>query len=74
MTVKYISETDKEFIMNLNNHIRKINFGSYVYAKMGYVMWEQNIPVGYMLYCTLWDSIPSMLLTNIEDSDLRLKR
>lgn len=62
MIVKYISEKDKEFITSIDKHISDMNFYNHICARTGYVMWQDDIPVGFMLYCILWDNIPFMNL------------
>jgi len=58
MQIKYVEYRDKEFVMSIDKHVNDIQFQNRVNTKSGYVMWEDDCPVGLMAYCILWDNLP----------------
>jgi len=58
MKISYITNDDKGFVMNINNHITNESYTNIVSTKSGYILWEDNCRIGFMSYCVLWDKIP----------------
>ncbi len=52
------SDNDKEFAMSINKHFNDSSFDKLVYAGAVYILREENVRVGLMSYCVLWDSFP----------------
>ena len=58
MELKYVTTDDKQFVMSIDSHVNEAQYGNRVYTKSGYVMWENNEPVGTMNHSILWDNLP----------------
>lgn len=58
MEIKYVTESDKAFVMSIDKHVNDVSYKNRVYTKTGYVLWEGNQRVGIMVHCILWDNLP----------------
>ena len=58
MTVRLMEKQDKDFVMSIDKHVDDTGYDRRVYTKTGYIMWENDIPVGMMHYSVLWDNLP----------------
>lgn len=56
--IRYMQETDKTFWYQLDKHLPEKEFENKVNEKRGYVLLEQNIPIGLLRYNLFWDNIP----------------
>lgn len=56
--IRYLKNTDREFWFRLDRHLPKQEFERKVRDKMGYVLLENNIPVGLLRYHLFWDNTP----------------
>ena len=61
----YATEADKEFWFMLDKHISEDEFLLKTRDKRGYIICDDNIPIGVMRYNLFWDSIPFLTLINI---------
>lgn len=66
--IRYVKETDKDFWFRLDRHISKDELDRKIRDKMGYVLFENDLPVGVLRYGLFWDSIPFCNLIYIEES------
>ena len=58
MEIRYVREKDREFVMSIDRHVNDDQFVNRVNARMGYVIWENECPIGVMSHCILWDNLP----------------
>lgn len=58
MKLKYVEQIYKDFWMSIDSHVNELGFHNRVFTKTGYIMWENEIPVGILHYCVLWDNLP----------------
>ncbi len=58
MKIRYVEHEDKEFVMSIDQHVNDLQYENRVYTKSGYVMWQEECPVGVMMYTVLWDNLP----------------
>lgn len=58
INIRYIQEDDKAFWFRLDEHLSEVEFEKKVRDKMGYVLLENNNPVGLLRYNLFWDNIP----------------
>ena len=58
MELRYVTTEDKEFVMSIDSHVNELQYANRVYTRSGYVMWENNEPVGIMHHSLLWDNLP----------------
>ncbi len=56
--IRYVSEEDKEFWFHLDLHHSEEEFNDKISRKMGYVLLDNNKPVGILRYNLFWDNIP----------------
>lgn len=58
MIVKFMEKQDKDFVMSIDKHVNDSGYNKRVSNKTGYIMWENDIPIGMMHYSVLWDNLP----------------
>ncbi len=58
MEIRYVENNDKEFWYTLDKHLPETEFDKKVRDKMGYVLLEDNKPVGFLRYNLFWDNTP----------------
>lgn len=58
MELRYVENKDKKFWMSIDGHVNDNGFKNRVFTKTGYVMWQNDIAVGLLHYCVLWDNLP----------------
>jgi ribosomal protein S18 acetylase RimI-like enzyme len=66
--IRYVSETDKSFWFSLDTHISESEFELKVRDKRGYVIRNENTPVGIMRYNLFWDNIPFLTLIYLKEA------
>lgn len=66
--IRYVQNDDKEFWFKLDKHISEAEFTNKVRDKRGYILLEDNIPVGLLRYNLFWDNTPfcTMLYIDLE--------
>lgn len=58
MIIRYVEDKDKDFVMRIDQHVNDISFANRVFTKSGYVFLENEVPIGLMFHCVLWDNLP----------------
>ena len=58
MNIRYMQADDKEFWYSLDKHLPETEFMNKVRDKRGYVLLEDDIPVGLLRYNLFWDNTP----------------
>lgn len=56
--IKYVEMSDKEFWFTLDRHLPEKEFETKVNSKQGYVLLENDKPVGLLRYNLFWDNTP----------------
>ena len=56
--IRYLEKSDKSFWFRLDRHLPETEFENKVNTKRGYVLLENNVPVGLLRYNLFWDNIP----------------
>lgn len=56
--IRYVSPEDKEFWYSLDKHLPEREFYNKISNKMGYVLLEDNKPIGLLRYNLFWDNTP----------------
>lgn len=59
-------ERDIEFWLSMDSHTSESGFHLKVCGKLGYVIFEDEIPIGIMHYVLLWDNMPFLNLIHIK--------
>jgi len=56
--IRYVRSEDKEFWYRLDKHLPEQEFEHKVSSKRGYIVLEDNRPVGLLRYNLFWDNTP----------------
>ena len=56
--IRYVKAEDKEFWYRLDKHLPDAEFSEKVRNQRGYVLFEDNTPVGLLRYNLFWDNTP----------------
>ena len=69
--IRYVSETDKPFWFSLDRHLSESEFELKVRDGRGYIIGDDNKPIGVMRYNLFWDNTPFLTLIYIGESHQR---
>ena len=58
LRVEYVKQEDKSFWYNLDRHLPESEFCKKVRDRQGYVLFEEDAPVGLLRYNLFWDNTP----------------
>lgn len=58
VTIRYMKDGDQTFWLGLDKHISSVELQKKLRDKMGYIITENNIPVGLLRYNMFWDNTP----------------
>lgn len=58
LSIKYVTEEDKDFWFSLDAHLDEKEFYKKVRDKQGYVLYENEKPKGILRYNLFWDNTP----------------
>ena len=58
ITIRYVINEDKRFWFELDKHLPEAEFEKKVRDRQGYVLFEDNEPVGILRYNLFWDNTP----------------
>ena len=56
--IRYIHQDDKEFWFSLDKHLSEPEFNNKVRDNRGYILLDDNKPVGLLRYNLFWDNTP----------------
>ena len=65
ITIRYVTNEDKRFWFELDKHLPEAEFEKKVRDRQGYVLFEDNEPVGILRYNLFWDNTPFCTITKI---------
>lgn len=66
--IRYVEEEDKEFWYMLDRHLPEVEFQEKVTNKRGYVILDEEKPIGILRFNMFWDNIPFLTLIYIDFS------
>ena len=66
--IHYMDTTNQKFWMSLDRHISVHEFNQKVLNKQGYVIFNNDVPVGILRYNLFWDNTPFCTMLCIEPS------
>ncbi|MCL2857258.1 MAG: GNAT family N-acetyltransferase [Oscillospiraceae bacterium] len=66
--IRYASEGDESFWFELDNHLDEREFRLKVRDKRGYVISDNEKPIGIMRYNLFWDNMPFLTLIFLEEA------
>ena len=58
LTIRYVQPEDREFWFRLDKHLPENEFAHKVTDQSGYVLLDDDLPIGLLRYSLFWDSIP----------------
>lgn len=58
MEIRYVENSDKDFWFRLDKHLSEAEFEKKIRDKMGYVLLEDDKPIGLLRYNLFWDNTP----------------
>lgn len=64
--IKYVTEQEENYWFTMDHHVTRQTFDKKVRDKQGYVIFEDEKPIGIMHYNLFWDKIPFLNLIMIE--------
>jgi GNAT superfamily N-acetyltransferase len=66
--IRYLEEEDKEFWYTLDRHLPETEFSKKVIDKRGYVILDEEKPIGILRFNMFWDNTPFLTLIYIDFS------
>lgn len=66
INIRYVQNQDREFWFRFDSHLSFQEFENKVQSHRGYVVLEENQPVGLLRYNLFWDQIPFCTLIYID--------
>jgi len=66
ISIQYVTAQDKEFWFSMDGHTSEDGFHLNVFGKLGYVIFEDEVPIGVLHYSLLWDNMPFLNFINIK--------
>ena len=67
--IRYVQTEDEAFWFRFDRHLPKQEFEHKVQMKQGYVLLEENRPIGLLRYNLFWDQIPFCTLLYIDPKE-----
>jgi GNAT superfamily N-acetyltransferase len=58
LEIRYVQLEDKEFWYSLDRHLSEQEFNNKISDKRGYVLLDDNNPIGLLRYNLFWDNTP----------------
>lgn len=58
ISIRYVQDEDRTFWFKLDKHLPDSQFEKKIRDKMGYVLFENNVPAGLLRYNLFWDNTP----------------
>lgn len=69
--IQYVTEADKAFWFTLDMHMSENELWLKIRDKRGYIISDENKPIGVMRYNLFWDNIPFLTLIHLNEADQR---
>ncbi|MDD4113553.1 MAG: GNAT family N-acetyltransferase [Herbinix sp.] len=66
--ISNVTDKDKDFWFTLDGHFKEQEFALKVRDKRGYVIWDDDNPVGILRYGLFWDNTPFLNLIYLVES------
>ena len=66
INIRYVQVDDKDFWYSLDKHLPEMEFMNKVRDKRGYVLSQDDVPIGLLRYNLFWDNIPFCTMLFIE--------
>lgn len=69
ITVRYLSDADKNFWYSLDQHLPEKEFDKKVRDRQGYVLFDDDIPKALLRYNLFWDNSPFCTMLFVDWSE-----
>ena len=66
--IRYAEQKDKSFWFSIDRHISTNTFEQKIHNKQGYVICDDDKPIGVMRYSLFWDNTPFVNLIELDES------
>lgn len=66
ISIRYVQDEDRTFWFKLDKHLPDSQFEKKIRDKMGYVLFENNVPAGLLRYNLFWDNTPFCTMLYID--------
>ncbi len=66
VSIRYVQKDDKNFWYKLDKHLPETEFEKKIRDKMGYVLLENDVPLGLLRYNLFWDNTPFCTMLYID--------
>ena len=66
VTIRNAKAEDRDFWFSLDKHLSEAEFEKKIRDRMGYVLFENNVPVGVLRYNLFWDNTPFCTLIYVD--------
>lgn len=67
-TIRYVAETDKGFWFTLDKHMSESEFLLKVRDRRGFIICDNNKPIGVLRYNLFWDNLPFLTLIHLDEA------
>ena len=64
--IRYVQQEDRDFWYSLDRHLPGPGFDDKVSAKRGYVLLDEDTPIGLLRYNLFWDNTPFCTMLSID--------
>lgn len=65
--IRYVQAEDKEFWYCIDKHLPEAEFLNKVREKRGYILWQDDKPIGLLRYNLFWDNTPFCTMLFIDE-------
>ncbi|MTK07007.1 MAG: GNAT family N-acetyltransferase [Hungatella sp.] len=69
VSIRCVLEEDRSFWFKLDKHLLETEFEKKIRDKMGYVLLENNIPLGLLRYNLFWDNTPFCTMLYVDSKN-----
>ena len=66
--IRYATQEDKIFWFTLDYHIQEAIYQAKIRDKQGYIILDDNKPIGVLRYCLFWDNTPFVNLIELQEA------
>ena len=65
--IRYVTQEDRSFWLTIDKHFDKKEFELKIRDNRGYIIFDDDRPIGVMRYNLMWDYIPFLTLIHLVD-------
>ena len=68
LNIRHVQQEDKDFWYSLDRHLPEQEFDNKVSLQRGYVLLDENTPIGLLRYNLFWDNTPFCTMLFVQES------